>query len=157
MRDIKYIVVFILFAFVAQSQTDTMLLKRSSPKTLKRLGKSAMEQNDPSSAITFYEAYLKVKNNDAKIMDALAQAYLLIRDYDRAQKMFLNAYTTNVEKAPTALYYHAQMQKSNGIYDSAKVNFQKFKKEYKGSEKGIKKQATKEIVFCDSVQKMINI
>ena len=157
MRDIKYIVVFILFAFVAQSQTDTMLVKRSSPKTLKRLGKSAMEQNDPSSAITFYEAYLKVKNNDAKIMDALAQAYLLIRDYDRAQKMFLNAYTTNVEKAPTALYYHAQMQKSNGIYDSAKVNFQKFKKEYKGSEKGIKKQATKEIVFCDSVQKMINI
>ncbi|MDX2173354.1 MAG: OmpA family protein [Bacteroidota bacterium] len=133
-----------------------MLVKRSSPKTLKRLGKSAMEQNDPSSAITFYEAYLKVKTNDAKVMDALGQAYLQIRDYERAQKLFLNAYTTNAEKAPTALYYHAQMQKSNGIYDSAKINFQKFKKEYRGSEKGLKKQATKEIVFCDSVQKLVN-
>lgn len=156
MRDIKLILIFILFAFVAQSQSDSMLVKRSSPKTLKRLGKSALKQNDPSSAITFYEAYLLVNNKDAKVMDALAQAYLQIRDYDRAQKMFLNAYLTNVEKAPTSLYFHAQMQKSNGMYDSAKINFRKFKKEYKGSEKILKKQATKEIVFCDSVQKMIN-
>ena len=48
------------------------------------------------------------------------------------------------------------MQKSNGLYDSAKINFQKFKKQYKGPEKLLKKQATKEIVFCDSVQKIVN-
>lgn len=156
MRDIKYIVVFILFAFMANSQTDTMLVKRSSPKVLKRLGKSAMEQNDPTSAITFFEAYLKNYSKDAKVMDQLGHSYLEIRDYDRAQHMFLNAYETDVEKAPTSLYYHAQMQKSNGLYDSAKINFQKFKKQYKGSEKLLKKQATKEIVFCDSVQKIVN-
>ena len=156
MRDIKYIVVFILFAFIANSQTDTMLVKRSSPKVLKRLGKSAMEQNDPTSAITFFEAYLKNYSKDAKVMDQLGHSYLEIRDYDRAQHMFLNAYETDVEKATTSLYYHAQMQKSNGLYDSAKINFQKFKKQYKGSEKLLKKQATKEIVFCDSVQKIVN-
>ena len=156
MRDIKYIVVFILFAFIANSQTDTMLVKRSSPKVLKRLGKSAMEQNDPTSAITFFEAYLKNYSKDAKVMDQLGHSYLEIRDYDRAQHMFLNAYETDVEKAPTSLYYHAQMQKSNGLYDSAKINFQKFKKQYKGPEKLLKKQATKEIVFCDSVQKIVN-
>ena len=156
MRDIKYIAVFLLFAFVARSQSDSSLVSRSSPKTLKRLGKSAMSQNDPSSAITFYEAYLKKNKRDAKVMDQLAQAYLQIRDYDRAQHMFLNAYETDVEKAPTSLYFHAQMQKSNSLYDSAKINFQKFKKEYKGAEKGLKKQATKEIVFCDSVQKIVN-
>ena len=155
MTDIKYIIIFILLAFAAQSQTDSMLVKRASPKVLKRLGKSAMEQNDPSSAITFYEAYLEKNSRDAKVMDQLGQAYLQIRDYDRAQKMFLNAYEADVEKAPTSLYYHAQMQKSNGLYDSAKINFQKFKKEYKGPEKILKKQATKEIVFCDSVQKIV--
>ncbi len=156
MRDIKYIVIFLLFAFVAKSQSDSSLVSRSSLKTLKRLGKSAMAQNDPTSAITFYEAALKKNSRDAKVMDNLAQAYLQIRDYDRAQRMFLNAYEQDVEKAPTSLYYHAQMQKSNGLYDSAKINFQKFKKEYKGDEKGLKKQATKEIVFCDSVQKIVN-
>ncbi|MDP3557320.1 MAG: OmpA family protein [Bacteroidota bacterium] len=156
MRDIKYIVVFILFAFVANAQTDSMLVKHSSQKVLKRLGKSAMEQNDPTSAITFFEAYLKNNRRDAKVMDQLAHSYLEIRDYDRAQRMFLNAYETDVEKAPTSLYYHAQMQKSNGLYDSAKINFQKFKKQYKGPEKLLKKQATKEIVFCDSIQKIIN-
>ncbi|MBA2611486.1 MAG: OmpA family protein [Bacteroidetes bacterium] len=156
MNSIRYILVFVLFAFTAQSQSDSMLVKRSSAKTLKRLGKSAMDQNDPSSAITFYEAYLNLNNRDAKAKYQLAQAYLQIRDYDRAQRMFLNAYETDVEKAPTSLYYHAQMQKSNGLYDSAKINFQKFKKEYKGEEKNLKKQATKEIVFCDSVQKIVN-
>lgn len=145
-----------MFAFFARSQSDSMLVSRSSAKTLKRLGKNAMEQNDPSSAITFYEAYLKTVPRDAKVMDQLGQAYLQIRDYDRAQHMFLNAYEMDVEKAPTSLYFHAQMQKSNGLYDSAKVNFQKFKKEYKGPEKGLKKQATKEIIFCDSVQKIVN-
>lgn len=133
-----------------------MLVKSSSQKVLKRLGKSAMEQNDPTSAITFFDAYLKNNNHDAKVMDQLGHSYLEIRDYDRAQKMFLNAYETDAEKAPTSLYYHAQMQKSNGLYDSAKVNFQKFKKQYKGPEKLLKKQATKEIVFCDSVQKIVN-
>jgi Flp pilus assembly protein TadD len=78
-RDIKYIVVFILFAFIANSQTDTMLVKRSSPKVLKRLGKSAMEQNDPTSAITFFEAYLKNYSKDAKVMDQLGHSYLEIR------------------------------------------------------------------------------
>ena len=156
MRDIKYIAIFILFAFVAKSQSDSMLVKRSSQKVLKRLGKSAMEQNDPTSAITFFEAYLKNNSRDAKVMDQLGHSYLEIRDYDRAQHMFLNAYEADVEKAPTSLYYHAQMQKSNGLYDSAKINFQKFKKQYKGPEKLLKKQATKEIVFCDSVQKIVN-
>lgn len=133
-----------------------MLVKGASGKTLKKLGKSALQQNDPSSAITFFEAYLKNNKSDANGMYLLGHSYLQVRDYDRAQYMFLKAYTTNKEKAPEALYFHAQMQKSNGLYDSAKINFQKFKKEYKGSVKNLKKLATREIVLCDSVQKLVN-
>lgn len=139
----------------ALSPADSAMIKNASGKTLKRLGKSALQQNDPSSAITFFEAYLKNNRSDAVAMYLLGHAYLQIRDYDRAQNMFLNAYTTNKEKAPEALYYHAQMQKSNGKYDSAKVNFQKFKKEYKGDQRNLKKFATREIQLCDSVQKLV--
>jgi len=153
-RDIKYIIYFVLLGFTLKSQTDTLLIKSSSAKVLKKLGKSAIKQNDPSTAISFFEAYLKKNGSDAKVMDLLAHAYMQIRDYDKAQHMFLNAYKSNSKDAPSALYYHAQMQKSNGLYDSAKINFQKFKKDYDGSDKLLKKFATKEIVFCDSVQKI---
>lgn len=158
MRDIK-IVIFLLvfFSVTAFSQSDSLLLKSASGKTLKKLGKNALLQNDPGSAVTFFEAYLKNNRADAAAMYLLGQAYLQIRDYDRAQNMFLKAYTTNKEKAPEALYYHAQMQKTNGSYDSAKINFQKFKKEYKGSVKNLKKLATREILLCDSVQKLVNM
>jgi OmpA-OmpF porin, OOP family len=155
-RDIKRICFLMLLSFALHSQTDTLLVKNASGKTLKKLGKNALQQNDPSSAITFFEAYLKNNRNDAAAMYLLGQSYLQIRDYDRAQRQFLAAYKTNKEKAPEALYYHAQMQKSNGLYDSAKTNFQTFKKEYKGNEKALKKLATREIVLCDSVQKLVN-
>ncbi len=153
----KLVYIFIFISFFCYSQSDSALVKNASGKTLKRLGKNAMLQNDPSSAITFFEAYLKNNRIDAKAMNLLAQNYLEIRDYEHAQKLFLQAYSTDKEKCPEALYYYSQMQKSNGQYDSAKVSFQKFKKEYKGAEKQLKKQATKEIAFCDSVQKIIVI
>lgn len=154
MKDIKLLCFFIFLVVAARAQSDSIVLKEASGKTLKRLGKSALQQNDPGSATVYLEAYLKQNKTDAKTMYLLGTAYMKMRDYERAQHVFLKAYTTDKEKAPEALYYHAQMQKSNNLYDSAKINFQKFKKEYKGSDKLIKKQAGKEIVFCDSVQQL---
>ncbi len=143
------------FAINVNAQTDSVLIRRSTPKQLKKLGKSAVLQKDPSSAINFFEAYLKTNKNDGQVMYLLAQSYYEIGDYENAQKMFLLAYDHKKDQESEALYYYAQMQKSNGRYDSAKANFQKFKKEYKGSEKQLKKQANKEIMFCDSVQKLV--
>ncbi len=80
-----------------------------------------------------------------------------LRDYKKSQNMFLNAYTTDSKKVPEALYYHAQMQKSNGLYDSARINFQKFKKTYKSNNKALKKQASKELQMCDSLQTILDI
>ena len=158
MRDIKGI--FILFFFLAGighslAQADSMVIKRSSTKQLKRQGKSALQQNDPSSAISFFEAYLRTNTNDAHVMYLLAQCYYEVGDYEAAENNFLKSYANLHDKNSEALYYYAQMQKSNGKYDSARVNFQKFKKEYKGKEKQLKKQAGKEIAFCDSVQKLV--
>lgn len=146
----------LLFATL-RSQTDSTVLRSASAKTLKKLGKSALKQNDPGSAVVFLQAYLKKNKQDAEGKALLAQAYMNIRDYERAQRMYLNAYETDKLKAPEALYYHALMMKSNGQYDSARINFQKFKKEYKGSEKTLKKLATKEITFCDSVTRLMAV
>ncbi len=161
MRDTKYIFIFLLFvfnvvAFNVSAQVDTMLVKRSSPKQLKKLGKSAFQQNDPGDAVIFFEAYLKRnKTPDPTVLYMLAKAYYELGDYESAQVMFLKAYDSHNEKTSEALFYYAEMQKSNGKYDSAKINFQKFKKEYKGKESQLKRQAAKEIIFCDSVQKLV--
>jgi OmpA-OmpF porin, OOP family len=135
--------------------SDSLIVRGISGKTLRRLGKNALIQNDPASAIVYFEAYLKNNKKDAVVKYLLGQAFLKVRDYERAQRLFLDAYKTNKEKVPEALYFHAQMQKVNGFYDSAKVNFEKFKKEYKGDEKILKKNAIREIVLCDSVQKLV--
>jgi outer membrane protein OmpA-like peptidoglycan-associated protein len=79
-----------------------------------------------------------------------------VGDYELAQAYFDKAYDTDKEKSPLAIYYKAQMMKSMGKYDSARISFSKFKKEYKGGDKTLKKQATREIVFCDSIQKLAN-
>lgn len=155
MRGIKLICVFLFLAVAAQSQRDSTILKNAKGKTLKKLGKSALKQNDPGSAIMYLEPYVKANSSDAEAKNLLGKSYMAIRDYDRAQHMFLQAYTTDKLKAPEALYYHALMMKSNAQYDSARINFQRFKKEYKGDDKKLKKLATKEIIFCDSVVRII--
>lgn len=118
------------------------------------MGKSAVQQHDPSAAISFFEAYLKTNSKDATVLYLLAQSYYEIGDYENAEHYYLASYAQMHDKNSEALYYFAQMQKSNGKYDSARINFQKFKKEYKGKEKQLKKQAGKEIAFCDSVQRL---
>jgi len=154
-RDIRLICVFIFLCTAVRSQVDSMLIKSAKGNTLKKLGKSALKQNDPGSAIIFLEAYVKDHAQDAQAKALLGTSYMEIRDYERAQHMFLQAYNTDKLKAPEALYYHALMMKSNGQYDSARINFQRFKKEYKGEEKKLKKLASREIVFCDSVVRII--
>ncbi|MGZ3919121.1 MAG: OmpA family protein [Bacteroidia bacterium] len=155
MKGIKIIFVFLLLAFASSAQVDSMLVKKASTKQLKKMGKNAVKQNDLGAAVVFFEAYLKRNPKDASVMYLLAKSYYEIGDYEYAQVYFDKAYTTDKEKSEEALYYQAQMQKSMGKYDSAKINFQKFRKEYKGDDKQLKKQAGKEIVFCDSVQKLI--
>lgn len=156
MIDFKLIILFVLLSLGIQAQSDSLIIKNAGPKTLKKMGKNALLQNDPASAVVFLEAYLKTAKTDAQAQDLLGHAYMGTRDYERAKIAFQRAYQINKDKAPEAMYYQAQMLKSMNRYDSAKVSFQKFKKEYKGSDKVLKRQATKEISFCDSVQKIID-
>jgi outer membrane protein OmpA-like peptidoglycan-associated protein len=140
----------------AFTQTDSVSLSRLSAKDLKKLGNNAVVQNDYGSAVDYYKAYLKFNKSDSKVQYKMADAYRMVRDYESAEKMYLKAYQSNPEKNVLALYYYADMCKSSGKYDKAKEHFAKFVKEYKGPEKTLKKQAKKEVAFCDSVRNVIN-
>lgn len=158
MTVFKYILIFLFLSAQVFAQSDSVSLARASDKTLKKLGKNALLQDDPNSAITFLEAYQKrpKAKKDVEGLELLGRAYMATRDYLNAKRTFLRAYELDKDEAVEALYYHGLMHKSLNAYDSARVAFAKFKKEYKGDDKVLKKQASKEIFFCDSVQKLIN-
>jgi len=132
-------------------------MSTAGTKALKKLGQNALKQHDPASAAYYLEGAVKKNKKDAEAKFLLAYAYMELRDYEKSQHMYLNAYNSDSKKVPEALYFHAQMQKSNGLYDSAGYNFKKFKKEYKGKNKALKKQAGKEMLYCDSVKKIVAI
>ncbi len=154
MSGIKIIIFFLLISLNLWTQTAEQMLKETETHLLKKLSKNALKQNDPNAAITFLEAYIKSHKKDAEAYYLLANAYAQTRNYEKAKQNFLTSYKTQDKKGGDALFYHAQMQKSTGKYDSAKFYFEKFKKEYKGSNKAIKKQAVFEVTYCDSIQKL---
>lgn len=156
MTGFRLFILLMALCIRAFTQTDSVTLSRLSAKDLKKLGNNAVIQNDYGSAVDYYKAYLKLNKADSKVQYKMADAYRMVRDYESAEKMYLKAYTSNPEKNALALYYYADMCKSSGKYDKAKEHFSKFSKEYKGSEKALKKQAKKEIAFCDSIKNVIN-
>jgi outer membrane protein OmpA-like peptidoglycan-associated protein len=144
-------------AFAASAQVDTVALKKMSPNDLKKMGKNAMLQNDYGEAIPYYEQYLKLKKNDYKIQFNLAECYRHERDYTKAEAMYGAAYKSNPQKNITALYFQAQMLEAKGSYDLAKQDLQKFKKEYKGNDRAMKKSASKEIEYIDSAKIILTL
>lgn len=156
MTGIRLFILLMVIWTRAFTQTDSVSLSRLSAKDLKKLGNNAVVQNDYGSAVDYYRAYLKFNKSDSQVQYKMADAYRMVRDYESAEKMYLKAYQSNPEKNVLALYYYADMCKSSGKYDKAKEHFAKFVKEYKGPEKTLKKQAKKEVAFCDSVRNVIN-
>lgn len=140
------------------AQIDTLSLKHMKPKDLKQLGRNAYEQTDYNSCVTYLEYYFKKPSVvDSKSELILAHAYRQTRDYKKAEAMYAKAYKSDPANNVEALYYQAQMQKTFANYDGAKENLVKFKKEYKGDDKALKKGASKEIDLCDSSKKNFTI
>ncbi|MCD6066126.1 MAG: ompA [Bacteroidetes bacterium] len=154
----KYIYIALLFlSFGASAQVDTAAVKKMSPADLKHFAKHAVQQNDYAEAIPYYEQYLKLKKNDPKIQFKLAECYRHERDYAKAELMYGAAYKSDPQKNVTALYYKAKMQQAKGSYDLAKEDFKKFKKEYKGPDRVLKKAVTKDIEYMDSAKLILTL
>lgn len=155
MTAIKQAILLVLVSFAVHAQLDTNMLKRTSAKDLRKQGQNAILQGDANSAVTFLEFAYRKDKKEFKIQHLLADAYRLTRNYAAAEKMYESVCKGAGKKFPEDLFYLADMQKANGNYDKAKENFQKFKKEYKGTDRELKKAAARETDFCDSAKKII--
>jgi outer membrane protein OmpA-like peptidoglycan-associated protein len=154
---IRNIILLLFISLLSFAQTDSTELAHMNAKDLRKLGMHAILQGDPNSAVTFLEKSYKMNKGDVETQALLAEAYRLVRNYEEAEKMYALVYKNASDKYPEALFYEAEMQKSNGRYDKAKESYEKFKKEYKGEDREMKKTAAREIQFCDSAKNIAAI
>ena len=138
-----------MFPFFAQ--VDSLLVKKTNPKTLRKMGANALEQNDPSSAVLLLNGAVIKSPTDGKSWSLLGMAYMAQRDYERSRNAFAKAIAVDPEKQKSAVFYLAMMQKQSGLYDSAAANFKRYRK-LKGTEPSLKKIAGSEANFCDSAK-----
>ena len=112
----------------------------------------AVTQGDYHAAQEYFEQYMKLKPNNAKIAYKLADAYRNNRDYTNAQEWYDKAYKLSGQSNPFAVYYYGLMLKTNGNCDKAKEQFAKFKKQAGGNPEAakLKKLMKTEISGCDS-------
>lgn len=135
----KIVSVFLFFLLCgclrahAQSTGDTLDMR---PGQLKSFGKNAAAIGDYSSASMYYENFMRLRPNNYKVAYKLADSYRLSKSYRYAQEAYIRAYTLQPKKNAAALFYYAEMLRVNGEYERADEYFAKFKKEYKGKDKG---------------------
>lgn len=129
----------------------------SKPLYLKKAGKRSLKRGDYYSAIAYFKKYLESKPEKTGIKFKLAESYRLSRDYEKAEKTYGEVVKADGESYPKSYFYLAKMQIHNQKYDTAVVNFGKFKKAYDGKDKSIFKKRMKLLLLtCEKAPELLD-
>ncbi len=144
-------ILFILFSLHSLSaQNKELVIPSKNTKKLIKEADWAFDNGDVFVANGYYQKLIELGNNDVDILNRLAHCQMMMRDYQNAENNFQKVYEKAAEKHPTSLFYWALMQKSNGKYSDAKINFEKFRKSTrKMDDKSWSKKNRIEIEGCD--------
>ncbi|MCU0429726.1 MAG: OmpA family protein [Cytophagaceae bacterium] len=111
----------------------------------------AMKAGDMYSALFYYEVIVEKDTSDIANLFELGELYRQCRNYKMAEKTYALVYAKDPIKYPYSLYFMASMQKMQGKYEVAKVNYLKFKKDVGTiDDKSFKLLLNREIAGCDS-------
>ena len=127
------------------------------PSKLKSFGKNSLEMGDTYSAIDYFEKYMDKRPKDDEVAFMLGDCYRLARNYKEAEDWYKKAYDLNPKKEAEALYYYADMLKTEQQYDEALKYFTKFKKEYTGNDdRRLKKMLKDQMESCTKAKHIID-
>ncbi len=147
-----------LFSLTFNVQGQITSVEQLTPIQLKKFGKNAVRAGDVLTAIYYFEKYRELKPNNIKLNYELAGLHLHVRNYINARDLYKVIANKAEKKFPLSRFYYAQMLKSTGEYDEAISQFNKFKRNYKGSGdyRDFSKLIRNEITGCDSAKSIIN-
>ncbi len=93
-----------------------------------------------STAIELYHDILKDDSLNTHAMFQVAEAKRKLRNYEEAEQWYEKVHKYKPKEQPTALYYVALMQKTNGKYLNALANFEQFIKNVEANPEKFKKR-----------------
>ncbi len=145
---------FLLFFFGLPAEGQINGIEEMSLKQLDRYAKRSVKNGDIYTAIMLYEQYREGRKTNHKVNYSLAELHREARNYLEAEELYQEVMKDAPKKYPLAQFYYAQMLKSNGKYDEAIEQFNKFRRAYKGQKdtKTYSRLARNEMAGCDSAK-----
>jgi outer membrane protein OmpA-like peptidoglycan-associated protein/tetratricopeptide (TPR) repeat protein len=117
----------LIFFLIQQAIGQEIEITKLKNWQLKGYGKSAERMGDYYSIIDFYSEYVKRNPGDIEYSLKLADSYFISKNYKKAKNLYDKVYNSDPKKYPTALFYYAQVLKTEQKYDSARMCFLKFR------------------------------
>ncbi|MBU0765408.1 MAG: OmpA family protein [Bacteroidetes bacterium] len=128
-------------------------IEKLSARQLKKAGKYYEFSGDYYSALDCYARYYDKRPKKAVICK-LAELYRYARDYKKALWYYRSCYESDPAKNSDCLFRYAQMQKMNGNYNSALVNFKLYQNTCSNGNFSVLLE--NEIKGCKLAQELIN-
>jgi OmpA-OmpF porin, OOP family len=121
------ILLVILCFFVHHLAGQEIKISKLKNWQLKGYLKSAERIGDNYSAIDFCTEYVKRNSKDIQYSLKLADLYFSAKNYKKAKILYKKIYKSDPKKYPAALFYYAEILKTEQKYDSAQECFLKFR------------------------------
>jgi hypothetical protein len=120
-------------------------------------GDEAIADNDFYGAAMYYRNALYLDSTSTKAAWKYAEACRMFNNYTEAAKFYAKVLDRdNTKKYPLCLFWLAMMQKSNGDYVSAKMNFSSFIANYSSQDDYYAKKARVEVEACSLAPKIVD-
>ncbi|MFA6924172.1 MAG: hypothetical protein WC223_07935 [Bacteroidales bacterium] len=121
-----------------------------------KLGDESFNNGDYYAAIYYYDMYIKKDSSWIVPFKRYAEVSRLGNDYIVAEKLYKYVIEKDTAgKYPESLYWYAQMLKSNGKYETAKLEFIKYYEKNKNNKEHLVENSKMEIDACDSAIKYL--
>jgi outer membrane protein OmpA-like peptidoglycan-associated protein len=152
----KYMIFIALLIYGSAYTQET-----SNPKEYAKLVQSADKFYNNEDFFSASQEYLKAtrfKENDGYADMRLAECYRLNMDYNDAEKWYDRCVLFYRAKYPKLVYWLASVQKTNGKYSDAQLNFSSFRKTFKpvtDEDKFMLKQTDVEYKGCIFAQEQL--
>jgi tetratricopeptide (TPR) repeat protein len=131
-------------------QKTTKYDKLSIRKKLK-IANKLYEEGSYLNAAEYYEEVVKVKKDNVKILHFLAETFMGIRNYEKAEKYYAEVIKLDAAKYPSDQFNYGRALKANGKYEEAKSSFQKYIAAKRDKDDAdFSRLAKTEILGCDS-------
>lgn len=128
--------------------------KEMSWKKRLKLANQYYEQNDYASAAAFYASVIEDKPKKVEVAFKAGEAFTKIRNFKAAADAYAKAMNGDFEKVG---YKYASALKQSGSYNDAKVAFQKFINNYKGTDYEVMDAIVElEMKGCDLARELQN-